>query len=508
MPVVDALAEYVPTGYHCGLRVDLTEEMRDFKPQIPWKYSNAYYHMEFVPAMAFLEKHIEEMCGGEFFWKQLHYAPVPASWKQMYQKFPGTHPKSTTLMKAFGMKYRCDHFRTSGCQVTMLVQRDYAFDPSKDIFTIAIQKGHHRMACNHIGMYGQNCGHHYPALHPVIDMYLRARVKRNTQSRLGLVYSDIAQDLKAHLRSFTTLHCELRHAHAAWFVDGSRDKKGAYKRCSHFCNYTYVASRPGYTAASKMPSLEDAPGRVGNSPGPYQRTESRFVRVDHMMLEDGHSINGNHVFQFKTLCQIKTRLAHYNGLFRGDGTVDETTTDESGVGPLHKCFQEQNLFKRWEKHMSKDPKEYKNLGPFEWCMVGILYRKRTKAENKAAMEKKDPTETTREDGDYPEQSDPKNLPYEFVVVFASLFSLLISVKAWGCRKVMGEVTVCADNMYNPLKGVPNMYWFNTGVLDKKNIHFPTVNALQLGRAAPRNEVVVLLCCFVVVLFVHCDICAL
>ena len=50
------------------------------------------------------------------------------------------------------------------------------------------------------------------------------------------------------------------------------------------------------------------------------------------------------------------------------------------------------------------------------------------------------------------------------------------------------VQVSADNMYNPLTGVPNMYWFNVGVMDAKNIHFPTVNALQLGRAAPRNEV--------------------
>ena len=93
-----------------------------------------------------------------------------------------------------------------------------------------------------------------------------------------------------------------------------------------------------------------------------------------------------------------------------------------------------------------------------------------------------------EEGDFPEQVDPRDLEFEFVAVYASLVSLMTSVKAWMTRKVTGNVQISADNMYNPIRGVPNVYWFNTGIFDAKNIHFPTVNALQLGRAHPRNEV--------------------
>jgi hypothetical protein len=134
--------------------------------------------------------------------------------------------------------------------------------------------------------------------------------------------------------------------------------------------------------------------------------------------------------------------------------------------------------------VSTDPKVHKNLRLFEWNQIGLLYRKRTPEELEAAKA----SVPDREDGDFPEQSDPCSLQYEYVSVYASLFSLICGVKAWACRKISGKVQISADNMYNCLKGVPNMYWLNVGVMDAKNICFPTVNALQLGRKAPRNEV--------------------
>ena len=136
---------------------------------------------------------------------------------------------------------------------------------------------------------------------------------------------------------------------------------------------------------------------------------------------------------------------------------------------------------------SNDPDVHVNLNPFEWQMIGLLYYRRTADNINEGMSGQQPAHDW-EPGDFPEQVDPRDLPFEFVAVFASVFSLMTSVKAWGTRKLSGKVQVCADNMYNPIKGVPSMYWFNTGVIDAKGIHLPTVNALTLGRAHPRNEV--------------------
>ena len=55
-------------------------------------------------------------------------------------------------------------------------------------------------------------------------------------------------------------------------------------------------------------------------------------------------------------------------------------------------------------------------------------------------------------------------------------------------QITKRVQICVDNMYNCLKGVPSMYWFNAGIIDAKGVHHPTVIALELGMAEPRNEV--------------------
>ena len=237
-----------------------------------------------------------------------------------------------------------------------------------------------------------------------------------------------------------------------------------------------------------MPPTEMVPDRVGYSTEPYEATCRDYTTINHFLVKDGHSINGNHKFGPDQVRQMKVCLASYNKQLRGDHDISDSTTEASGVEPVHACFRDQNLFVRWEKMRSKDPKVHLNLRLFEWNLIGLLYRKRTADQINAANTGGVPEGSRTETGDYPDVTDPRNLPYEFVAVYASLYSLMCGVKAWACRKVLGRVQITADNMYNCLKGVPNMYWFNVGVHDAKNIVFPLVNALQLGRAAPRNEV--------------------
>jgi len=47
-------------------------------------------------------------------------------------------------------------------------------------------------------------------------------------------------------------------------------------------------------------------------------------------------------------------------------------------------------------------------------------------------------------------------PYEFVAVYSSIAALMISVKAWACRRLTGHVQLGMDNMYNMLKDCPHV----------------------------------------------------
>jgi hypothetical protein len=302
------------------------------------------------------------------------------------------------------------------------------------------------------------------------------------------VYADIIDDLKIYLRDITALHCNYTPANALF--DFVKDRKKKY--CSHALNYAGVANSKGFTDCGAMPI-------VSEQFVDYNATPRHWTHIYHMFMTDGHTDNGDHRIENHTISQIKFRLNAWNRHFRGENTISDSTTRESGVGPMHLCFAEQNLYVRWQRMVTDDPLLHKNLVPFEWNLIGLLYRARTQDEIDIAMAAKTSKRSwvrkglfaeddTWEEGDFPEVTDPKNLRFEFVAVYASLISLMTGVKAWMTRDITGRVQVCADNMYNPLKGVPNMYWLNVGVMDAKGIHFPTVNALQLGRGHPRNEV--------------------
>jgi hypothetical protein len=493
-PPAGTMATEIASGVHPRIMFDLTSEMVLAKPNIEWEYANAYYHNEFLHAVQLLVKRIQKMDGGEFFWKRLHYCATPGSWKHIDQPFPPLHPEKEsakkkevreprTVMKHFGMKYRCDHYRQSECRVFMEIRREHDKDPTKDIYSVCMSRGHHLMACNHLTTYKSNTLNRYPLLHPVIDLFLRQKVESTVSKRHPFQLSDLREDLQDHLRKMTALHCELPHAEDGYAFGKDRSLT-KYKTCSHKLAYSHVSTLATYTRAADMPPTVMCNTKTGLSP----RTIRRWSHIHHMCMEDGHSINGNHAFEPELEKQMKSCLATYNTILRDDHVISDSTTLESGVGPVHANFKQQNLFVRWEKMKSKDPQEQQNLSLFQWNQIGLLYRKRTDDEISIASTKRVHEDYLREDGDFPEQSDPRNLPFEFVSVYASLYSLICGVKAWACRKISGKVIVCADNMYNPLTGVPNMYWLNVGVMDAKNVHFPTVNALQLGRAAPRNEV--------------------
>ena len=454
------LASDMYEGWHDKSIIDLTLELKSTKPNIPFTKANTFWHMEFIPALLLLRKHINNLPGGEYFWKQLRYRPHPGLWTVPGKDFPPRHKSSNTMVKAFGYSFHCDHMRSSGCPVKMMIKREYNMNMEKDIYSVSFSKGEHLMACNHIRSYNRTTKRHYPALHPVVDMFIRKQVESTKHTRHHLVLSDIQEVLKQHMMTVTALHCMYPHANDDYVFAKLNDD---YKTCCHRLNYKELSSMSTLPNSAKMPptakctprvsrrsplrkgtTLQCSPSSVNSqtdSTVPYERTVRAWSTLDHMFVKDGHSVNGNHQFEDEQLTQMRKCLAAYNREIRDDNVISESTTASSGVGPVHACFKDQNLFARWEKMVSNDPKLHKNLSLFEWNQIGLLYRKRTPEEIKEAVRQEGDEQKTREEGDFPEQSDPRNLPYEFVSVYASLFSLICGVKAWACRKVTGRVQV-------------------------------------------------------------------
>jgi hypothetical protein len=140
-PRVGTLAQYInPRFWHDGIEVDLTSQLADVKPQIPYSTPFLYYTMEFLHAMELLRPHIEELPGGEFFHRQTIKNPTPGTWKLPEKDWPPVTKKNVAITR-FGMTYACDHWRSSGCQVKMLVQRNILLHPDRDVFSICISKG-------------------------------------------------------------------------------------------------------------------------------------------------------------------------------------------------------------------------------------------------------------------------------------------------------------------------------------------------------------------------------
>ena len=87
-------------------------------------------------------------------------------------------------------------------------------------------------------------------------------------------------------------------------------------------------------------------------------------------------------------------------------------------------------------------------------------RKRKRASDAAAAEIMSYHSTALGVGDYNDikyrYTSQKDTPYEFVAVFASLSSLIQSVKAWSCRHITGWVQAGLDHMYNALKDCPQV----------------------------------------------------
>ncbi len=418
---VGEMAQCVKAGFHRGVQFVITADMMDVKPSLPWRISRQYWDAEFMYACSILSKSVGNMNGGEYFTTMKNYTISPAKWNRVDQPFPPKH-ESGAEMRRFGLRYHCDHFRTSGCPITLTIMRHYHESPDTDTFVIQISRGHHLTACNHVNSYNNEGQAHLPAIHPIIDMFIRAEVKVRVSSERNVLLAHIERKLKNHLRHVKALHCQYPHADESYcFTDRILRRK---KLCCHAQNYATVATTKCYRSANVIiPLSEHATKRVGYSPIAYERTAAVWTHVYHMFMSDGHSVNGGHHFYPHLEKQIKARLRYWNLHFALSLEHDgPNLIADSRVGPMKEAYKDLNLFERFKRMQSDDPAYHRNLCPHEWCLIGLLIRVRTVEERNANMTRTGSDvedDGVWEEGDFPRTQDPKNLEYEFVAVFAS-----------------------------------------------------------------------------------------
>ena len=119
---VGELAQGVKAGFHQGGKFVITEDMKDVKPPIGWRTSWQYWDAEFMYTCIILAKFVGGMNGGEYFPTMKNYTPSPAKWNSVDQSFPSKH-ESGAEMRRFGLRYHCDHYRTSGCSINLTIMR-------------------------------------------------------------------------------------------------------------------------------------------------------------------------------------------------------------------------------------------------------------------------------------------------------------------------------------------------------------------------------------------------
>ena len=159
---------------------DLTELVGLNTADEMWVTAHVYYEKKFKRVMELLRDEIRRAAGEDYYYHTTFCKFIPAKCFSKTQLWPPRYPPSKkgglegAVMPSFGVRYHCDHFRISGCEEYLTVRREYELDPSREIYSIELSTGLHRMACVHLPTYNnKNITGIAPALHPAADLYLR-----------------------------------------------------------------------------------------------------------------------------------------------------------------------------------------------------------------------------------------------------------------------------------------------------------------------------------------------
>ena len=441
---------------------DMTELLGGKRRKETFSTAEQYKNSEFREVVNFFAPIVRTVTGEDYFYHRRYAKLIPANWSGTGQKYPPSYPQRG-FMGRYGVRYKCDFARVSGCEAWVEIAREQAMDPSRPLYSLRLSNGLHRHACNHFHARHQersdpNCV--VPSLHPAVDHFIRVQVRKAVGSD-PVTYAKLGPKVKEYLRVTRFVHCGLPHPEGAE-SPGARNEDSKCTKCWHHATYHSVASAatPYLAEAARMPPRIETVTckRVGKGKRKARSvytTQPDAVTINHMMLRQGDAPNGRGLFDTDVEEQIKLRLEMYNTEF---GWHDSPVRLEgNSMEDFWAGFERDNLYKAWTSFVeSTNPAKHFDI--YQWRLVGLLYRKKASSENSTPRMGTDVPVLSVDD--FAEVAAQRSCGadngYEMIAVLGSLASLAVSWKAWSCRKETGGVVLGLDHMYNFLKATSNV----------------------------------------------------
>ena len=436
-----------PTGLHRPFwrEFNLTEHLLTARGEPSHVVSaQQFKEGDFALAVDILGPVIRQVSGADHFACMLKPRAHPRGWWADKQHWPPTYSKKT--MPRFGAIYRCDYHRCAGCPVTLTIMREFARHPDQFVFSLEISTAPHRHACNHARTFNTKTlgpGVYLPALHPVVDSFLRAQARANPR----VAPSAVMPLLVEHLQNTTHLHCQLCHAEDTTDVAYKASRLKDAPLCFHQSTHMHLARLPSFLGADRLPGI--VRGTAGCT------TRDVYVKVHHMLMEDGHAASGTYGMQVLNREQIQRTLLDYKHKFGGASALNGAMPANGSMKEHYRSFESENLYLYWTNSLSKRNVTLYDI--YEWRMIALLYTDARAGQGETAKPAvaagSRAGADSASDGAIPKSVGPG---HEYVVCYASMASLITSVMAWACREESGGVQIGVDHMYNCVKGCDNV----------------------------------------------------
>ena len=452
-----------PTG-PMYLEYDLTLLLAEAGVTASTHSTAAGYHADvFTHAQLLLKPVLRELTGTDCYYKE-HLRYDPGSWNATGTAYPphyrGGSAAPGKLMPRFGVVYSCDFKRISGCPCTVKLRREYGRYPEKEVFSLEVSASRHRHACVHqTKLHGSSGPNAYlPDLHPVAHLFIREEARRDP----SITMQKLRPLLRKHLIDTTHLHCQ--HPHSREDQDHAVEMKKETSICWHRHCHSYKSQQTQYRDCDKMPPtvvetrLVKPHARAARVRTDINVTADVAVSVHHMVVEDAVAQSGSWAFEKHFDGQVEEKLGKYKRLFGTDKTYDPAMPRDATIGEYYRSFAADNLYQYWRNFASARPGEVPpQFDVYSWRMIALLYRQKEKEDTAPLPERPWVPVDEQWIAELEEDSEAtSSADFEYVTVFASMASLIVSVKAWACRSVSGVVQVGLDHMYNMVKGIPQV----------------------------------------------------
>ena len=417
----------------------------------------------------------------DFFYKALSSMPTgnklqPRGWVSC-TSYPPRQATSKKQIGRFGFRVSCDHTDRTGCDEWLEIHREYDLYPEAAVYSVSMSNGVHILACNHCFARPNDQSAHgtqVPALHPAIELFMRLKVRECAEGgHPRITMTRMLPMIGNYLRETSFLHCGRRLPEPDESMSDAK-KKGA---CTH--QFTYEAlscMESGYFKRSgEMPAQVARAELKRQGRGPRLSVVRRYnsvqpVTIHHMMLRRGDCPNGRVICESRQKEKMADKLLDLNATFMREKDlpqVEAVRPADCSMPAIQTLFEKGNLFSAWNEFTTAiDANIPCNFDVYQWRLIGMLYRKKTKSEMVAGGA---PGACRNEDGDLaplaiedfqppPHQSSKRRTEREFemVLVMGSIASLFTGLKAWACRQVTQGVVLGMDHMYNVLRGVANV----------------------------------------------------